>query len=520
MKNLIFLFTFFSIAVCFAQTKAFPSAVGAASMQVTGGRGGNVIHVTSLADTGAGTLREALEATGTRTIVFDVSGVINCSSDINVGDGNFTIAGQSAPYGGITLIGTNNINATEKENWIIRYFRFRNGYDDANVDGGWSNTSSVSTRNANFFIYDHCSQALSKETAGLGGGMNDHGVNIVFTAQNSFTAESDRGTRVGDSEDDDPSTITLYRNGYVNSGWRYPSAGGTNDLDIINTYVYNWEQRIIRTDAHDYKLNIINNVYEAGNGTRITDNDEIIFTTHTNSTMSPQIWDEGTLIIPYVYNGGANTYDPTPEGYPSDLSKAWHPFYDSTEPINLSWFASSRLALNGGTIDILPSEDVKNHVLNNSGANKYIDDNGEVKTYRDIIDTTAINVANGIANSYTIDGTTYTYNGGYKLPESSYEAMSLGLINDTPSNTRPGNFYQTNPHIPEAYLVSRGITGNSTIHNEIQPSGYTLLEEYLNQVDTGITVEEPDGGNSNPNPSPTGGNNGTVASKKKTLIHN
>lgn len=483
--------------VLHAQQLAFPSAVGAAATEVTGGRGGQVIHVTNLNDSGEGSFREALESAGTRTIVFDVSGVINITSDIYVTDPNFTVAGQSAPFGGITLIGTFSLRV-QTENWIFRYIRFRSGYDESNIDGGWVNTtSSPSTRNADNFIIDHCSGALSKETAGMAGGQTETVDNPTLTSQNNLLAENDRGTLVGDSNDSDPSTVTVYRNGYINSGWRFPKGGGDIDLDVINTYVYNWEFRAINMDEHNFKLNIINNVYQAGQGTRLTDNAEILFTVRTSSTMSPQIWDEGTLIIPEIYNGGANTYDPTPIGYPSDLSLAWDPFHTSTFPIQASWFSSSRLPLNGLTPDILPSNEVKDYVLENSGANKYFDDNGIAQVYRDVIDNSAINVAKGLSNSYTIDGTTYTFGSRQKLNESDYEDIAYGLINDTPSNTRPSGFYQSNPHIPEAWLVANGYTGSPTIHNEIEPDGYTVLEHYLNQVDgpppgnvdaTGVTL--------------------------------
>ena len=218
-------------------------------------------------------------------------------------------------------------------------------------------------------------------------------------------------------------------------------------------------------DGYDYKLNLINNHYEAGNGTRLTDNPEILFTTWTNTTMNPQIWDEGTLITPYVYNGGANTYDPTPVGYPADKSAGWDPFFDSTEPINPNWFVNSRLPLEGVAPIIEDSSNVKDSILTNSGANKYIDNNGVPQTYRDAIDTYAIDIAKGLTQSYIIDGVTYDYDGGYKIPESSYESMSLGLINDTPSNTRPGGFYGTNQHIPTTWLTANGYADTTTIHN-------------------------------------------------------
>jgi len=107
-----------------AQQIAFPSAEGFGK-HATGGRGGTVYHVKNLNDTGEGSFRDAVSQSN-RTVVFDVGGIINIGERIVIPK-NITVAGQTAPGGGITIYGNGIALNSSSGNTIIRYIRFRMG---------------------------------------------------------------------------------------------------------------------------------------------------------------------------------------------------------------------------------------------------------------------------------------------------------------------------------------------------------------------------------------------------------
>ena len=138
-------------AAALAQTPAFPGAEGH-GRYVTGGRGGKVVHVTNLNDSGTGSFREAVKS-GNRIIIFDVAGVIALKSDIKIAD-NITILGQTAPSPGITL---RYYTVRPESNCIIRFIRLRRGQEKDINDGA----DATWQRNKTGIIFDHCSFSWS-----------------------------------------------------------------------------------------------------------------------------------------------------------------------------------------------------------------------------------------------------------------------------------------------------------------------------------------------------------------------
>ena len=204
-----------------AATPAFPGAEGFGQF-ASGGRGGEFYHVTTLADAGPGSLRDAVSR-GPRVVVFGVSGYIALKSILHVGS-NLTIAGQTAPGDGIA---TRNyeVSFTGASNVVVRYLRFRQG-----VTPGQDKKSAVNLTRARDLIFDHVSIEWGRwDTVD----MNDS-ENVTF--QNCIIGEGVAPQRFGCLCQCD--RVTFSHNLFINNQSRNPKAKGK--IQYLNNVVYNW----------------------------------------------------------------------------------------------------------------------------------------------------------------------------------------------------------------------------------------------------------------------------------------
>ena len=248
---------------------AFPGAEGF-GRYTTGGRGGKVICVTNLEDSGEGSLRHALQKDGPRIIVFKVSGTIFLTRSLDINKGNVTIAGQTAPGEGITIAGYPV--KLKADNIIIRYLRFRLGdinkvEDDAiNCVGGHNGKPAYKD-----IIIDHCTMSWSTdECATFYGNQN-------FTLQWCLISESLRksvhvkgnhgygGIWGGDG-------ASFHHNLLAHHDSRNPrfchpgitSVAGV--IDFRNNVMYNWGKNS-SYGGDTRTINIVNNYYKPGPAT-------------------------------------------------------------------------------------------------------------------------------------------------------------------------------------------------------------------------------------------------------------
>lgn len=236
-----------------APLPAFPGAVGFGAV-ATGGRMGSVYHVTTLADSGKGSFRDAVSV-GNRIVVFDVGGYIKLSSAVAV-KSNLTIAGQTAPGGGIGIY-AREVSFSGASNDIVRNVRFRQG--DLDPDRKKSGINLLKTTN---MIFDH--------------------VSIEFAQWNNIDSVGAKNITVQNSIDADPigqqfaahtetGPYTWYQNIFANAHNRNPLA--KDNTQYINNVVYDYQGGYTAGNSAGHFLHdVIGNYFIAGPATTSASN--------------------------------------------------------------------------------------------------------------------------------------------------------------------------------------------------------------------------------------------------------
>lgn len=438
---------------------AFPGADGGGKY-ATGGRGGVVIHVTTLDDsldpsTGKpafGTLRRALLMEGTRTIVFDVAGTIYLQQGaLGISSGNVTIAGQTAPGDGICI--ANYPVLVKADNVIIRYIRFRMG-DEKKMEG-----DALSINDCRNILIDHCSFSWSTDEC-----VSCYG-NTDFTLQYCFISESLRnsvhlkgahgyggiwgGTNASFHHNllaHHDSRNPRFDHSYVNNKCFGP-------IDYVNNVVYNWGSNSTYGGegySQARKINMVNNYYKYGPATKKK-------TRLVDPTVSCPYCSDGHTLIPGKFFLSGNYMF----GSDAVTSDNWEGSTVKTDAVKATarWTDGLTSITNEQT-----AEEAFETVLTKAGCS----------LHRDVVDTRIVTeVRNG---SYTYTGSNGSTKGLIDSPSDvgGYPTLNPGtLLTDTDMDGMPDEWEDANGLDKNAGSDGKAYTLDKT---------YTNLEVYLNSL--------------------------------------
>jgi hypothetical protein len=490
--------TFLTIPT-FAKEKlpAFPGAEGYARY-ITGGRGGTVYHVTSLADDGsAGTFRWAVNKSGTRTIVFDVSGTIHLTSALYIQQANVTIAGQTAPGDGICV--TDYPCAIKTNNVIVRYMRFRLGNSNVTVDGadGWDGFGGFDQSN---IMIDHCSISWSIDECCSVLGNNTSTVQWCLVSQSLQDAGHSKGSH-GYGGNWGGTNASFHHNLMCHHESRVPRLGPrpttqmNEHMDMRNNVLYNWGGNGCY-GGENMNVNIVNNYYKPG----------------------PATLQRGTPIQMRIAGIGIRTteYCTNSPSYAPALHKWGHFFVDGNvntkypTVTNDNWTYGIYNQISSSDNDNLYTQATKDtmkltspldfiHTTTHTAAMAY----EKVVKYagccisRDWLDTLMIHDTRYGVATYT--GTSGKFSGDAtnrpgiidsqednKPANASADWSPWPTLNSTAAPTDTDG-----DGMPDAYETANGLNPNSATDGSLtNAEGYTNLELYLNSLVANITTDE------------------------------
>jgi hypothetical protein len=464
-----------------ATIPAFPGAEGGGAFSF-GGRGGKVITVTNLNDSGPGSFREACEQGGARIVVFNVSGIIKLESPLIVRAPYITIAGQTAPGDGICIAGESFwINTHDV---VIRHTRFRRGEtwvgrrDDA-VGGnpvGNIMLDHLSTSwglDENMSIYRHMwNDSTGKSDLKLG--------TVNITIQNSIFSEAldtwnhSFGSTLGGEN------CSFMRNLWANNTGRNPSIGWNGVFNFVNNVVFNWMHRSVDGGDYTSKYNIINNYYKPG---PVTPADgrvghRILKPESGRSQLSRKVYGMAFVNGNVIEGNEKVTNDNWAGGVQvEDLADAG----DYTNDIR----SNSPFAM--PNLTIMDPYEAYDFVLENAGA---------TLPKRDAVDERITRVVRTGVIEYAdnVDLSGIPKFEHRRLPDDSYK---LGIITDI---SQVGGYpeYKGTPYqdsdsdgMPDWWEIKYGLDPNdpSDANGDINGDGYTNIEKFINGINPEIMID-------------------------------
>lgn len=435
---------------------AFPGAEGY-GRYATGGRGGKVYHVTSLADDGSeGTLRYGIEKVkGPRTIVFDVGGVITLQKRLVCSDKFVTIAGQTAPGRGIML--RSKPFGMQSEG-ITRFMRARiGGADDWDGVSPNENTSDGMGMTGNdFSIMDHCSiswtidESFSSRNAKnmtlqrtlISEAMNYAGHATQYD-RHGYHVQHGYAATIGGMNGSYHHNLLAHCAGrnWSMSGGLDGAGNATGALDMFNNVCYDWYTRT--TDGGSHLMQFVNNYYKMGPDTKLTK----LFSADNElgGHRSQFAYVSGNI---RVNKDGTFSEDKLNDTYCATgdyQDETWYttPFFDSYATVDAARLAYKK-------------------VLSDVGCNAPELDNHDQRMIRETLAGTTSTVGH------------YTKLRGQIDRESDSEGFAgLNII----EASRPADFDTDQDGMPDWW---EEVTGQTDPNGEQNGDGYTNLENYLN----------------------------------------
>ncbi|RJF91559.1 pectate lyase [Sphingomonas cavernae] len=360
-----------------AQKPAFPGAAGWAA-ETQGGRGGRIIRVTTLNPEGPGSLKAALEARGPRTVVFEVGGVIDLGrSTLTITEPYLTIAGQTAPSPGITII-RGGIDL-KTHDVIVRHIRVRPGVDGQPKRSGWE-VDAFSTVGAYNVIVDHCTMTWGLDENLSASGPRFTGStpaewrkgtshNITFSynllAEGLANASHPKGEHSkGSLIHDNATGILIYRNIYAHNVERSPLLKGGVQAAVVNNLIYDPGKRAVHYNlmalewaGHPYQtgeLSAVGNVMRGGPST-----------------------DEG---LPFLMLGGdGDLRYHGRDNLAVDKNGKPLPMFGRYGETRAKLIETDKPVIWPAELDVLAARDVETHVLANAGARPWDRDEHDIR---------------------------------------------------------------------------------------------------------------------------------------------